>query len=496
VKCWGFNSEGEVGDGEYSWASTVPVDVWGLTTGVMAVSAGDFHTCALTTVGGVKCWGINNIGQLGNGNDGPPSSLPVDVSGLTTGVMAVSGGDFHTCALTTAGGVKCWGWNVVGQLGDGTTTDSHTPVDVSGLTSGATVVSTFGDSACAVTASGGLKCWGGNEYGQLGNGTTTNSSIPVDVSGLTSGVSAVSVNVTTCAAVSLRDVKCWGDNNGGQVGDGTIGNPVTSSPVEVSGSRYAGATATLHVLHPTTYQDTAAKIVYNGWKTVTDSSASGGAYRASKGKGDRATFVTPAITSLTWLTHLGPDQGLAEVTIDGVSQGTFDLYAAAASAGSFPFSGLSAQAHTMVVTALGKRDASSTGNWVGVDGFQVGSTVTEESSTQILYDTWKGVLKHAASGGSYRKSGFSSGIVSLTFTGTGVEWITAQGPAFGRAQVTIDGVTQPTVDLYQASTTWRWAITYAGLSAGTHTITVRPLGTKNPSSSSTSVVLDAFVALS
>src|SRR5207245_2081803 len=121
----------------------------------------------------------------------PCSTIPVDVTGLSSGVAAVAAGGYHTCARTTAGGLKCWGSNSNGQLGDGTTTNRTTPVDVSGLSSGVTAVAGGCFQTCAVTTAGGLQCWGRNDHGQLGDGTTTQRLTPVDVTGLSSGVAAV-----------------------------------------------------------------------------------------------------------------------------------------------------------------------------------------------------------------------------------------------------------------------------------------------------------------
>src|SRR5206468_503771 len=115
--------EGQLGNGSTT-DSAMPVDVSGLTTNVAAVSAGQSHTCALTTGGGIKCWGYNGYGQLGNGSTATMgcycTPTPVDVSGLTSGVAAVSAESHATCGLTTAGGVKCWGASYAGQVGNGT----------------------------------------------------------------------------------------------------------------------------------------------------------------------------------------------------------------------------------------------------------------------------------------------------------------------------------------------------------------------------------------
>ena len=318
VKCWGNNENGQLGNNSTT-DSSVPVDVTGLSSGVAGISAGGTYTCAVTTAGGVKCWGAN------------VSLIPVDMPGLTSGMASINSSDTHTCVLTTiggvkcfsglgsefaftleeqselpsgvtaaaagfvhfcaltaAGGVECWSANFSGQLGDNSNIDSYTPVNVSGLSSGVaaisaglnstfalttaggvkfwgnsgTIGSDFENSAlfpssltpvdiaglssgvaaidtsyrhfCALTMAGGVKCMGLNSNGQLGNNSLSNSSTPVDVSGLTSGVSAISTGAYhTCVLTTAGGVKCWGWNWYGQLGDGSKTDRWT--PVDVVG---------------------------------------------------------------------------------------------------------------------------------------------------------------------------------------------------------------------------------------------------------------------
>lgn len=231
VKCWGQNRYGQLGNGTTAPSSRL-VDVLGLSSGVSAITAG-FHTCALTSVGAVKCWGANTYGQVGDGTT-EDRSTPADVVGLSSGVTALAAGDSHTCALTSSGGVKCWGDNSAGQLGDGTSVDRWTPVDVSGLTSGVAGLAAGGLHTCVVTAAGHVRCWGDNADGQLGDGTTKERLRPVPVSSLRVGVTAVVAGLRhTCALTRRGGVRCWGLNDHGQLGDGT--NQARSRPVAVAG---------------------------------------------------------------------------------------------------------------------------------------------------------------------------------------------------------------------------------------------------------------------
>ena len=230
VLCWGVASR--LGNGS-TVNSSRPVGVTGLSSGVSAISAGGDHVCALTNGGAVVCWGNNTYGGLGDGT-GIASSTPVPVVGLSSGVASISSGARHTCAVTAAGGVWCWGYNAYGELGDGTTTNGLVPVPVAGLSSGVSAVAAGGFHSCAITTAGATVCWGQNVYGQLGDGTTTDSPTPVAAFGLSAGTAAVTGGTYhTCAITTAGEARCWGSNNTGQIGDGTLVN--RSVPTTVSG---------------------------------------------------------------------------------------------------------------------------------------------------------------------------------------------------------------------------------------------------------------------
>lgn len=234
VWCWGNNEIGQLGNNSRA-SSPSPVPVSGLDSGVMAISLGpaSSHACALTAAGAVKCWGINNEGELGNDST-DSSSVPVMAKGLSSGVAAISVGEEHTCAVTRAGAALCWGLNYRGELGTGSTTESHVPAAVSGLNSGVAAIAAGDYHTCALTAAGAALCWGEGTLGELGNGQSGSSYIPVLVAGLSTTLTSITAGrFHTCALSPAGAVLCWGDGGSGQLGNGSF--TISSSPAGVAG---------------------------------------------------------------------------------------------------------------------------------------------------------------------------------------------------------------------------------------------------------------------
>jgi alpha-tubulin suppressor-like RCC1 family protein len=186
--------------------------------------------CAIVSNGSVNCWGRNDSGELGNGAL-TDSSVPVSVTGLDGPVTGLSGGMDYTCALLATGEVECWGANVSGLLGVSGPTQVTSPTVVNGLASAGLAVTSGDLDSCALLSDRSVRCWGFNLDGQLGNGTTTDSSQLVTVKGLTGVTALAAGNEFVCALLSGSVVKCWGENNAGQLGNGTMVN--SSTPVTV-----------------------------------------------------------------------------------------------------------------------------------------------------------------------------------------------------------------------------------------------------------------------
>jgi alpha-tubulin suppressor-like RCC1 family protein len=227
VRCWGFNSDGQLGDGTTVTAPT-PVPVASLFN-VVAVAAGGSHSCALLGNGTVRCWGKNDSGQLGDGST-IGRLTPVAVFGVANAVAIAAGGS-HSCAILVNAAMRCWGENGRGQLGDGTTTDRFTGVAVSlsrrigSMTAGTA-------HTCAVDESGAALCWGDNTAGQTGFAP---SAAPRTSPGfLFLGVASLAAGHRhTCGVGLSGTAACWGDNSAGQLGIGVVSEPtLTLTPIE------------------------------------------------------------------------------------------------------------------------------------------------------------------------------------------------------------------------------------------------------------------------
>ncbi len=228
VACWGANGIGQLGDGSIA-NSHVAVAVAGLGPAT-SVATGIFHTCALTAAGGVRCWGMNASGELGAGTV-LRRPAPLRVAGMA-GAVEVSAGGGHTCARTGDGLVSCWGANNARQLGDRSRLDSSTPVKLSGLSTPAASVAAGDRHTCVVTEAAEVACWGANDGGQLGDGSLLDRGHAVTVRGLAGDTVRVTAGEShTCALSSEGNVHCWGENGSGQLGDGTFGRRRAPSAV-------------------------------------------------------------------------------------------------------------------------------------------------------------------------------------------------------------------------------------------------------------------------
>lgn len=237
--CWGGNQSGQLGDGTTTTRLT-PVPVAGGLSFVQ-VAAGVTHTCGLSYPERLAyCWGLNTYGQLGNGTTGDRSS-PVAVFGGRQ-FRQVTGGQHHTCGVTTSSQAFCWGRNLNGQLGDSTTTARSKPVPVAGGRQFRQLGAGW-NFTCGVTTGYRAFCWGQGTDGQLGNGKTGRRLWPKAVAG---GLSFRRVTAGwrhACGETTLDRAYCWGSNGTGQIGDGTSGGQRLVPTAVVGGLAFAQLSA-------------------------------------------------------------------------------------------------------------------------------------------------------------------------------------------------------------------------------------------------------------
>jgi len=246
LQCWGDNTAGQLGDGTTD-SSLIPVTVSGIdgtSSSSISVSAGEYMTCAVLSTGATQCWGDSQGYGLGDTEKTNSSSIPVQVEGIDgTNAIAVSVATnyYHTCVVLNTGAIKCWGENYTGQLGDGTTDTSNTPVDVfemDGSTNHAVMVSTNLLHTCALLSTGAAKCWGDNTYAELGDGTYDSATSPVHVVGF-DGSNDQSINISSgythsCLQTTTGDLKCWGSNASGAIGADPSELSLSTTPLDIS----------------------------------------------------------------------------------------------------------------------------------------------------------------------------------------------------------------------------------------------------------------------
>lgn len=268
VYCWGPNFAGQLGDGSTNQSDVpVAVDTSGVLAGktLVKIGVGSEHVCALDSVGEVYCWGDNTYGQLGNGSSVAYSSTPVKV--YSFGVLAgktpvdISSGTRHTCVIDSGGKAYCWGEGQHGELGDGGTSDSSVPVAVvdSGALNGAvlTQIAPALYHTCALDSTHQLYCWGSNASGVFGDGSTTGSLTPVaisnigDLTGKT--ISQISADYyNTCVIDTAGKAYCWGENWSGQLGNGSYGSSLTPVAVNTAGALFGKTLVQINVRENTT----------------------------------------------------------------------------------------------------------------------------------------------------------------------------------------------------------------------------------------------------
>ncbi|MEZ5565193.1 MAG: hypothetical protein R3F24_06580 [Gammaproteobacteria bacterium] len=225
VTCWGYNFYGQLGQG--TGPASQPVVVSGINDATN-IALGFDHTCAVLADGTGKCWGRNNLGQLGINSTQPAQTATPTSLTLLGSAVAIAAGAYHNCAVLRNGGVQCWGQNNVGQLAYdfGTGVIVTFPSTVAGITTAIAVTAGF-EHSCALLNTGDIRCWGRNDEGQLGNGGTSNTNTPVAVVGISNATAIAAGNFHTCARLATSQIKCWGRGDEGQLGNGLFADSLT-----------------------------------------------------------------------------------------------------------------------------------------------------------------------------------------------------------------------------------------------------------------------------
>lgn len=292
--CWGRNDKGQLGLGDTVDRSS-PTRI-GSATNWRSVSAGNNSTtCAVNTLNEVFCWGYNFNGQVGVDKATTSVTSPTKVSALGTTVQSVSVGSFNACVVTTSATVKCWGSNSYGALGSGVAlgTSTHTPTAIANLSGTYSVVATGGDGVCAQTTGNTVYCWGSDLWGQRGDGSSTTADganpTKISTSAVVTGLFAGADTGTNCLVTQNSGVLCWGQNTDNFLNttSGNMTSPIVTnvSPFYVSGSNVAARGFSIGSRFACMLKNTDASIVCGGIDTLTGVGATGRVSNAPTGTG-------------------------------------------------------------------------------------------------------------------------------------------------------------------------------------------------------------------
>jgi len=403
VECWGGNDNGELGDGT-TRASATPVKVKGLGAPAAYVSMGVVTVCALTRKGGVYCWGQGSAGELGNGAKTTLSTSAVRVSGLESGVTALSAGDLTACAVKD-GAVWCWG--STGLLGTGQASAAVVPVQVPGLESGVTSVSVGDFTACAVK-NGGLMCWGGFDgSGGLGNNTLKGSLTPVPVPTLARGVADVSVGYNfACALTTGGGVLCWGYGAAGELGNGQLaGSPV---PVQVQGLTSGVSAVSAGTASATAIQIDGSVVT---WGYAADGELGNGSAEADSGAGDGLGGASAVPVKVKGLSARAISVSTGQAPCVATTTGSVECWGITAESALTPVP-VTALSHIVSITTGGNLStgafACATSNngtvscWGGNGAGQLGSGTSVSSNAPVTNELSGGTtVVSGATGGNF-----------------------------------------------------------------------------------------------
>ena len=407
AKCWGSNSGGAVGDGTFIDRST-PTQVSGLTSGVRAISTGTSSTCALLDSNEAACWGV------GSGNTPVRVSVPSDT-------VAIANSGASRCILRASGTVSCWGANSFGQLGLGNTVNQSSPTQVPGLTNVDNITAGAG-YFCAHKGDNPVACWGYNDQGQLGIGNTINQSSPTQVPppGMTAPYRSVHAGLSfTCALTDTGQIACWGDNAYKQLGDGT-------TTARTSAQTIPGITGALGLTMGTA---SACAILADRtlkcWGINSDGRLSVGTSNNESTPRAVVGFATVGATTTTTTTT------------------------------------------TTTVPSSTPTQSNSTNSWL----------------VKRLKGTYGGSVLQSTTANSGKTFAISKKTVTLFFL---------TGPSAGRVKVTSPNASSRTIDLYSKKTGTK-SVTIAAKNSSLQSLTLTVLSTKHAKSKGRTIALDAYV---